>query len=197
MTERDFQKSDQQEKVISIDRVTKVVKGGKNMRFRTAVVVGDLNGRIGLGISKSIEIPKAIRKAIENAKKSQIKVGFTGTSIAHEVFGKFGASKVVLKPATKGTGVIAGGAVKLVLELAGIKDVVAKSLGSSTTINLARATIDALKQLMNQAEMEKLRGIKLSISNVSEKTINSGEKSYNNGLETVETKKKELVSEEA
>ena len=117
MSERDFnaKESDQQERVISIDRVTKVVKGGKNMRFRAAVVVGDLKGKVGFGVSKSIEVPKAIRKAIEAAKKSQVTVKFFGTTIPHEIEGKYEASRVILKPARKGTGVIACGAVRSVL----------------------------------------------------------------------------------
>lgn len=163
MAEKEFGKSDQQEKVIGIDRVTKVVKGGKNMRFRATVVVGDLKGKVGVGVSKALEVPKAIRKAIEAAKKSQINVKTWGTTIPHEVIGKYGASEVLLKPAAKGTGVIAGGAVRSVLELAGLKDVVAKSLGSTNPINSARAAICGLKQLMDQAEVEKIRGVKLSI----------------------------------
>jgi small subunit ribosomal protein S5 len=180
MSERDFnaKESDQQERVISIDRVTKVVKGGKNMRFRAAVVVGDLKGSVGFGVSKSIEVPKAIRKAIEAAKKSQIVVKFFGTTIPHEIEGKYEASRVILKPARKGTGVIAGGAVRSVLELAGIKDVVAKSKGSSSPVNAARATIYALSQLLDQKTIEDLRGVKLSTYNASERLIFSGDKTY-------------------
>ena len=179
--EKDFNKnSDQQEKVIAINRVTKVVKGGKNMRFRASVVVGDLKGNVGFGVCKSAEVPKAIRKAIEAAKKNQITVAFTGTTIAHEVIGCYEASKVLLRPARKGTGVIAGGAIRSVLELAGVKDVVAKSKGSNSSINAARATIDALTKLMDRKKVESLRGIKLSISNVSERTIEYGDKVYSN-----------------
>jgi small subunit ribosomal protein S5 len=180
MSERDFnaKATDQQERVISIDRVTKVVKGGKNMRFRAAVVVGDLKGNVGFGVSKSIEVPKAIRKAIEAAKKSQITVKFFGTTIPHEIEGKYEASRVILKPARKGTGVIAGGAVRSVLELAGIKDVVAKSKGSSSPVNAARATICALDGLMDQKTIEDLRGVKLSTYNTSERMIFSGDKTY-------------------
>jgi small subunit ribosomal protein S5 len=181
MAEKDFNaKSDQQEKVISINRVTKVVKGGKNMRFRAAVVVGDLKGNVGVGISKSIEVPKAIRKAIESAKKAQVLVKMAGTTIPHDVVGKYESSVVILKPARKGTGVIAGGAVRAVLEMAGLKDVVAKIKNSSTAINAARATIVALKQLMDKASIEALRGVKISTVNVSDKTISSGEKVYEN-----------------
>lgn len=163
MAEKEFGKSDQQEKVIGIDRVTKVVKGGKNMRFRATVVVGDLKGKVGVGVSKALEVPKAIRKAIEAAKKNQVTIKMWGTTIPHEVLGKYGASEVLLKPAAKGTGVIAGGAVRSVLELAGIKDIVAKSLGSTNAINSARAAIVGLSELMEQAEIEKLRGVKLSL----------------------------------
>ncbi len=162
--EKDFgAKSDQQEKVISIDRVTKVVKGGKNMRFRATVVVGDLNGKVGVGVSKALEVPKAIRKAIEAARKKQVVIKFIGTTIAHEVYGKYGASKVVVKPARKGTGVIAGGAIRSVLELVGLKDVVAKSLGSTNPINSARATIDALSHILDRASIEALRGKKIFV----------------------------------
>jgi small subunit ribosomal protein S5 len=180
MSERDFnaKESDQQERVISIDRVTKVVKGGKNMRFRASVVVGNLKGNVGFGVSKSIEVPKAIRKAIEAAKKSQVLVKFFGTTIPHEIEGKYEASRVILKPARKGTGVIAGGAVRSVLELAGIKDVVAKSKGSSSPVNAARATIYALSQLLDQKTTEDLRGVKLSTYNASERLIFSGDKTY-------------------
>lgn len=164
MAEKEFSKSDQQEKVLSIDRVTKVVKGGKNMRFRATVVVGDLQGKVGIGVSKALEVPKAIRKAIEDAKKNQIQIDFAGsTTISHDSIGVFKAAKVLLKPARKGTGVIAGGAVRAVLELAGIKDIVAKSMGSSSPINTARATIEALNTLFNREKVEALRGVKLSL----------------------------------
>ncbi|GBR73252.1 30S ribosomal protein S5 [Candidatus Termititenax aidoneus] len=188
MSERDFnaKATDQQERVISIDRVTKVVKGGKNMRFRAAVVVGDLKGSVGFGVSKSIEVPKAIRKAIEAAKKSQITVKFFGTTIPHEIEGKYEASRVILKPARKGTGVIAGGAVRSVLELAGIKDVVAKSKGSSSPVNAARATIYALSGLMDQKAIEDLRGVKLSTYNTSERMIFSGDKTYSINIAAAE-----------
>ncbi|MDR2431062.1 MAG: 30S ribosomal protein S5 [Candidatus Margulisbacteria bacterium] len=182
MPEKDFnaRNTDQQERVVAIDRVTKVVKGGKNMRFRAAVVVGDLKGNVGFGVSKSIEVPKAIRKAIEAAKKAQIRVKFLGTTIPHDIEGKYEASRVILKPARKGTGVIAGGAVRAVLELAGIKDVVAKSKGSSSPVNAARATIYALRSLLDQKTVESLRGVKISIYNTSERAVNYGDKIYAN-----------------
>ena len=168
MAEREFGKSDQQEKVIGIERVTKVVKGGKNMRFRATVVVGDLKGKVGVGVSKALEVPKAIRKAIEDAKKNQVEISFDGTTIAHDVIGKFKAAKVLMRPARKGTGVIAAGAIRSVLELAGIKDVVAKSLGSKSAINTAKATIDGLSSLMDRSEVENLRGVKLSLRNIEQ-----------------------------
>ena len=181
-SEKDFNKknTDQQEKVIAINRVTKVVKGGKNMRFRASVVVGDLKGKVGFGVCKSAEVPKAIRKAIEQAKKGQVMVKFLGTTIPHAVVGKYESSKVLLKPARKGTGVIAGGAVRSVLELAGIKDVVAKSQGSSCAVNAARATLVALSQLMDKATVEQLRGIKLHVLNTSEKEVLAGDTVHKN-----------------
>jgi small subunit ribosomal protein S5 len=182
MVEKDFNKKagDQQEKVIAINRVTKVVKGGKNLRFRASVVVGDLKGLVGFGVCKSAEVPKAIRKAIESARKNQIKVKMIGTTIPHEVEGKYESSLVFLKPARKGTGVIAGGAIRSVLELAGIKDVVAKSKGSSSPINAARATIVALNSLIDKQKMEEFRGIKLATRDNSERTITLGDKVYKN-----------------
>ncbi|GBR72352.1 30S ribosomal protein S5 [Candidatus Termititenax spirochaetophilus] len=193
MSEKDFnaKNTDQQERVISIDRVTKVVKGGKNMRFRASVVVGDLKGSVGFGVSKSIEVPKAIRKAIEAAKKSKIQVQFLGTTIPHDIEGKYEASRVILKPARKGTGVIAGGAVRAVLELAGIKDVVAKSKGSSSPVNAARATIFALSKLMNQKNIEDLRGVKISTYNTSERSIAYGDKIYPNSAAEQAVEQKE------
>lgn len=185
MEEKEFGKSDQQEKVISINRVTKVVKGGKNLRFRATVVVGDLNGKVGVGVSKALEVPKAIRKAIEAAKKNQVNVKMWGTTIPHEIVGKYGASEVLLKPAAKGTGVIAGGAVRAVLELAGIKDIVAKSLGSTNAINSARAAIIGLGLLMDPASIENLRGTKLSI-----RKMNTGETKTIENKEKVKVEKK-------
>ncbi|MBU0580713.1 MAG: 30S ribosomal protein S5 [Candidatus Margulisbacteria bacterium] len=162
--DREFKKDDLlQEKIVQISRVTKVVKGGKNMSFRATVVVGDGEGTVGVGIGKSIEVPKAIRKGIESAKKRQIKVSLVGTTIAHEAIGKLGASVVFLKPAPPGTGVIAGGAVRAILESAGVKDVVSKLQGSSNVINSARATINALENMLTEEKLLKLRGIKTEI----------------------------------
>jgi small subunit ribosomal protein S5 len=153
-------REDTHEKVVQISRVTKVVKGGKNMSFRATVVVGDGKGAIGLGIGKSEEVPKAIRKGIESAKKNQIMFRLIGDTIAHEVRGASGASRVLLRPAPAGTGVIAGGSVRAVLEMSGIRDIVAKSMGSKNPINSARAAIDGLSNLMDVNIQAHLRGVK-------------------------------------
>lgn len=149
---------DIKEKVVSINRVTKVVKGGRNFRFATVVVVGDENGHVGVGSGKAAEIPDAIRKGIDDAKKNMIKVPMLDTSIPHETIGKFSRGAVLLKPAPKGTGVIAGGPARAVLELAGIKDIRTKSLGSNNPKNMTKAVISGLASLRTAEMVAKLRG---------------------------------------
>ena len=149
---------DLKEKIVNINRVAKVVKGGRTFRFSVLVVVGDQDGHVGAGTGKAAEIPDAVRKAIDSAKKNMIAVPRVGTTIAHEVIGEFGAGKVLMKPAGEGTGVIAGGGVRSVLELAGIRNVRAKSLRSNTPNNLVNATIEGLKSLKVAEEVAALRG---------------------------------------
>jgi small subunit ribosomal protein S5 len=136
-----------EEKVVKIGRVTKVVKGGRRFRFTALVVIGDKNGTVGYGTGKAKEVPEAIKKATDDAFKSLVKINLKGKTIAHDIEQKSGASRVILKPASEGTGTIAGGAMRPVLELAGIQDVIAKSLGSNNPNNLVRATIDALSRI--------------------------------------------------
>lgn len=154
----DASQLDIKEQVIDIRRVTKVVKGGRNFRFAALVVVGDENGHVGVGTGKAMEIPDAIRKGIQDAKKNMIKVPIIGTTIPHDVIGHFGAGNVLIMPAREGTGIIAGGPVRAVLELAGLKDVRAKSLGTNNSRNMVNATMDGLKQLKRAEEVAKLRG---------------------------------------
>lgn len=150
---------DLEDNVVSINRVTKVVKGGRRLRFAALVVVGDHNGHVGFGTGKAQEVPEAIRKASENAKKSLIEVPMVGTTIPHEVYGHFGSGVIMLKPAVEGSGVSAGGAVRAIMELAGVADVTSKSLGSNTPINVIRATMDGLAQLKTAEQIASLRGI--------------------------------------
>ena len=147
-----------QEKVVEIRRVTKVVKGGRNLRFAALVVVGDENGHVGIGAGKAMEVPDAIKKAVEDAKKNLIVVPMVGTTIPHEVHGNFGAGKILIMPAKEGTGTIAGGPARAVLELAGLKDVRAKSLGTNNPRNMVNATIEGLKSLKTAEDIAKLRG---------------------------------------
>ena len=147
-----------QERVVVINRVTKVVIGGRRMRFAALVVVGDLNGHVGFGTGKAQEVPEAIKKAVEAAKKNVITVPIVNTTIPHEITGIHGAGQVFLKPAPAGTGIIAGGPVRNVVELAGIQDIVSKSQGSSTPVNIVRATFEALKELRTAEQVAALRG---------------------------------------
>jgi small subunit ribosomal protein S5 len=146
------------DQVVSINRVTKVVKGGKNLSFSALVVVGDGAGIVGYGSGKAREVPMAIRKGIEAAKKALVKIHVTSTSIPHTVIGHYGAGKVLLKPAAAGTGVIAGGAVRAVVEAAGIQNVLTKSLGTTNPYNVVKATVDGLLQLRSREEVAAMRG---------------------------------------
>ena len=149
---------DLQERVVSLNRVSKTVKGGRIMKFSALIVVGDGAGHVGTGIGKAAEVPEAIRKGIEDAKKNIVKISMKDTSIPHEVIGKYDASMVVMKPAAPGTGVIAGGAVRAVVEMAGIRDIRTKALRSRNKINLVHATINGLKSLEDAAQVAARRG---------------------------------------
>ncbi|MBN2850349.1 MAG: 30S ribosomal protein S5 [Erysipelotrichaceae bacterium] len=149
-----------EERVVTINRVTKVVKGGRRFRFAALVVIGDKKGRVGFGTGKANEVPDAIKKAIEDAKKNLVRVPIVGTTIPHMIIGNYGAGSVLLRPATEGTGVIAGGPVRAVLELAGVGDILTKCLGSRTPINMVRSTMAALTSLKTVEQVAALRDLK-------------------------------------
>jgi len=158
---RQREQSEWEEKIIQVRRVTKVVKGGKKLSFRAVVAVGNGKGQVGIGVGKAAEVISAIQKGVVDARKSLVKVPLVGSSIPHQITGKQGSSRILLKPAAKGTGVIAGGAARAILELSGVGDVLSKSLGSRAPLNVARATIDGLKSLRTFEEAARLRGISM------------------------------------
>ena len=158
MKRNNEQVSEFKEKLVAVNRVSKTVKGGRNMRFSALMVVGDENGRVGCGMGKATEIPEAIRKGLDEAKKKMFTIPLNGSTIPHEVTGVFGTGKVKMLPAPEGTGVIAGGPVRAVLEAAGIKNIVTKSIGSNNKINMVKATLAGLSQLRSAEQVAKLRG---------------------------------------
>lgn len=149
---------DIEDKVVSINRVAKVVKGGRNFRFSCLVVVGDKNGHVGVGVGKAIEIPEAIRKGVEDAKKNMVAINIKGTTIPHQTIGRYGAGKMLMIPAKEGSGIIAGGAARAVFELAGIKDIRTKSIGSNNPHNMVKAALEGLKSLLDIEEVARKRG---------------------------------------
>jgi small subunit ribosomal protein S5 len=157
----DKQEKQFEERVVAINRVTKVVKGGRRFRFAAIVVIGDKKGRVGFGTGKAQEVPDAIKKAIETAKNNLITVPIVNNTIPHNIIGRYGAGHVVLKPASEGTGIIAGGAVRAVFELAGVHDILSKSIGTSTPINMIRATFAGLSELRTAEQVARMRGVDL------------------------------------
>lgn len=160
-----------EEQLIQVRRVAKVTKGGKRLKFRALVVVGDGSGKVGVGLGKASEVPDAIRKAVNRAKKDSIEIPLKGTTIPHEVWGKWGAAKVFLKPAVPGTGIIAGGPVRAILQKAGVRDVLSKSFGSNNQVNVAFATMEALKNLITYKDKIEILGKKRSKEEKNDKTL--------------------------
>ena len=192
----DASKLEMKESIVNIRRVAKTVKGGRNMRFSVTVVVGDGEGHVGVGLGKAREIPEAVRKAIEDAKKNLILVPMVGTTIPHRNLGVFGAGRVLIMPGSEGSGVIAGSSVRTVLELAGIKDVRAKSIGSNNAGNMAYATIEGLRGLKTVEEVSRLRGkTREEIFGSKRKTIEPKETEQETVQETVQETEPEIMPE--
>ncbi len=175
------------ETVVYINRVAKVVKGGKNFSFSAVVVAGDSSGKVGYGMGKAREVPPAIQKASEQARKEMVKIPLVGGTVPHLVWGRWGATKVLLRPASPGTGVIAGGGVRAVMESAGVADVLTKIVGSRNPINVVRATFDAIDQLMTVNQVQRLRGVNISASAGAEEPAPAEEEAEAAVVEEVES----------
>jgi small subunit ribosomal protein S5 len=189
---RDEEREEFDERVVDIKRVAKVIQGGRRFAFRTVVIVGDNKGRVGVGIGKARGVPDSIRKAAERARKNMLKVALSETTIPHEVTARYGGAKVLLKPASPGTGVIAGGAVRAVLEVVGVSDILTKSQGSPNLLNVAMATVEALKQIRSPQELARMRGKDLNqVLPFWERRKNAGQ------VEVLVSEGAEAVSEES